>query len=77
MRYYLAIDIGASSGRHIVGWLENGNICTEEVYRFPNGVQEQNGQLFWDVNALVEHVKEGIQSSLLLLLPLLRTYNPA
>ena len=34
MRYYLAIDIGASSGRHIVGWTENGEIRTEEVYRF-------------------------------------------
>ena len=36
---YLAIDIGASSGRHIVGWMENGVLCTEEVYRFPNSVQ--------------------------------------
>ena len=32
---YLAIDIGASSGRHIVGWMENGVLRTEEVYRFP------------------------------------------
>lgn len=59
--FCLAIDIGASSGRHIVGWMENGEICTEEVYRFPNGVQEQNSHLTWDVNALVYHVKEGIQ----------------
>ena len=43
MHYYLAIDIGASSGRHIVGWQENGTIMTQEVHRFPNGVQEQNG----------------------------------
>ena len=35
---YLAIDIGASSGRHIVGWMENGVLRTEEVYRFPNSV---------------------------------------
>ena len=35
MRYYLAIDIGASSGRHIVGWTENGEVKTEEIYRFP------------------------------------------
>ena len=41
-RYYLAIDIGASSGRHIVGWREDGEIKAKEVYRFPNGVQEQN-----------------------------------
>ena len=39
--YYLAIDIGASSGRHIVGWKEGNRIVTEEGYRFFNGVQEQ------------------------------------
>ena len=33
MKYYLAVDIGASSGRHIVGWEENGEIRTEEVFR--------------------------------------------
>ena len=44
-RYYLAVDIGASSGRHIVGWMEDGRLCTEEVYRFPNGVQRQDGHL--------------------------------
>ena len=57
---YLAIDIGASSGRHIVGWMEDGEIQTKEVYRFPNGVQEENGHLIWDVQALVHHVKAGI-----------------
>ena len=36
---YLAIDIGASSGRHIVGWMENGVLRTKEVYRFPNSVR--------------------------------------
>ena len=61
--YYLAIDIGASSGRHIVGWQENGKICTDEVYRFPNGVQEKDGHLIWDIQALVHHVKEGIRKA--------------
>ena len=60
MRYYLAIDIGASSGRHIVGWQENGTIMTQEVHRFPNGVKEENGHLIWDVDALYESVVEGI-----------------
>lgn len=41
MKYFLAIDIGASSGRHIVGWREDGELRTKEVYRFPNVVQEQ------------------------------------
>ena len=58
--YYLAVDIGASSGRHIVGWLEGKELKTEEVYRFPNGVTEQNGHLTWDIDALAGYVKEGI-----------------
>ena len=61
MRYYLAIDIGASSGRHIVGWMENGEVKTEEVYRFPNGVKEQNGSLTWDTEELFRNVVEGIR----------------
>ncbi len=61
MHYYLAIDIGASSGRHIVGWQENGALQTKEVYRFPNGVTELDGHLIWNVESLVEHVKEGIR----------------
>ena len=63
MRYYLAIDIGASSGRHIVGWQENGNIQTKEVYRFPNGVQEENGHLVWDIRKLFSNVVTGIMEA--------------
>ena len=63
MKYALAIDIGASSGRHIVGWREDGEIRTKEVYRFPNGVQEENGHLVWDVEALVREVKAGIRAA--------------
>ncbi len=64
LKRYLAIDIGASSGRHIVGWRENGEIQTREVYRFPNGVTESDGHLTWDVGALVGHVKAGIDAAL-------------
>lgn len=60
MKYALAVDIGASSGRHIVGWLEDGKIRTKEVYRFPNGVTEKDGRLSWDMDGLLEHVKFGI-----------------
>ena len=63
MKYYLAIDIGASSGRHIVGWREEGEIKTEEVYRFPNGVKEVDGHLTWDISALYENVKAGIAAA--------------
>ena len=61
--YYLAIDIGASSGRHIVGWQEDGTIKTEEVYRFPNGVQERDGHLIWDMERLLAEVKTGIAAA--------------
>jgi len=47
---YLSIDIGASSGRHILGWLEGGKIRLEEVYRFPNGMVNRGGHLCWDVD---------------------------
>jgi sugar (pentulose or hexulose) kinase len=62
-RYYLAIDIGASSGRHIVGWQEYGELKTKEVYRFPNGVTEQDGHLTWDIERLFTHVKTGIEKA--------------
>ena len=59
-KVYLAIDIGASSGRHIIGWMENDEICTEEVYRFPNGVREEDGHLVWNMEKLLGEVKKGI-----------------
>ena len=61
---FLAVDIGASSGRHIVGWREDGTIKTREVYRFPNGVAETDRHLTWDVDALLGHVKAGIDRAL-------------
>ena len=60
MKYFLVIDIGASSGQHIVGWYKNGEMKTREVYRFSNGVQEQAGHLVWDADALYSYVKTGI-----------------
>ena len=60
MGYCLAIDIGASSGRHIVGWQADGKVQTKEVYRFPNGVTEQDGHLIWDIRKLFSHVVRGI-----------------
>ncbi|MGN1194958.1 MAG: FGGY family carbohydrate kinase, partial [Acutalibacteraceae bacterium] len=59
--YYLAIDIGASSGRHILGHIENGKLCLEEVYRFENEIQNENGALVWDTESLFQHVKNGIR----------------
>lgn len=63
MEHFLAIDIGASSGRHIVGWVENGKTVTDEVYRFPNSVKQESGHAVWDVDALVNNVKAGIAAA--------------
>jgi len=61
MSYYLAIDIGASSGRHILGSLENGKMQLEEVYRFENGMTEKNGHLCWDEKHLFKEIKNGMK----------------
>lgn len=63
MKRYLAIDIGASSGRHIAGWLEDGRLVTEEVYRFANANERENGHLVWNVSRLFEEVKNGIATA--------------
>lgn len=63
MKYYLAIDIGASSGRHIVGWKEGEEIKTKEVYRFPNFVDEKEGYLVWDIDRLFVEIKNGIKEA--------------
>ncbi len=63
MRYYLAIDIGASSGRHIIGWMDAGALHTKEIYRFPNGVREENGHLMWDDKSLGASVTAGIREA--------------
>lgn len=60
-KYYLAIDIGASSGRHILSHMENGKMVLEEIYRFPNGMEEHQGQKIWNVDALFGEIKSGMK----------------
>ncbi len=62
MHYHLAIDIGASGGRHILGWLEDGCIRTKEVYRFENGAAMKDGHLCWNMQALEQHVIQGLKA---------------
>ena len=61
-RYFLAIDIGASSGRHILGHVADGKIKLEEVYRFDNVQVRRGGHDCWDVESLVRHVVAGIKA---------------
>lgn len=60
-KYYLAVDIGASSGRHILGSVQDGKIVLEEVYRFENGMKKIDGHLCWDHDALFESIKAGMK----------------
>ena len=60
-KYYLAIDIGASSGRHILGHLENGKMILEEIHRFPNGNVEKDGELTWDIDGLFQEILTGMK----------------
>ena len=60
---YLAIDLGAESGRAILGRLEAGKLSTEEVHRFPNTTEQAAGRLRWDFPALMNNVHEGIRKA--------------
>ena len=59
--YYLAIDIGASSGRHILGHIENRKMVLEEIYRFRNGAEKQDGKLVWNDKELYKSIVEGLK----------------
>ncbi|MCM1184391.1 MAG: rhamnulokinase [Roseburia sp.] len=59
--YYLGIDIGASSGRHILAHMEGGMMALEEVHRFPNGMSKKDGELCWDTVQLFNEIKAGMK----------------
>lgn len=63
MGKYLAIDIGASSGRGIVGYIKEGKIQLHEVYRFKNGPIKEDGHLYWDIDSLFLNVLEAIKKA--------------
>lgn len=60
---YIAIDIGASGGRHIAGWLEDNKLQLQEIYRFENGPVQKDGHLIWDVDALFAHIVAGLKKA--------------
>lgn len=60
--YYLAIDIGASSGRHILGHLEKGRLVLEEVHRFDNRQVRKNGHDCWDIGHLWQGILDGLKA---------------
>lgn len=58
--YYLAVDIGASSGRHMLAHMEDGVMRLEEIYRFRNGMTDKDGSLCWDFDRLFAEIKQGM-----------------
>lgn len=59
--YYLAVDIGASSGRHILCHMEDGKMVLEEIHRFYNGLYEMDGHLSWDTEKLFAEIIAGLK----------------
>ena len=60
-QYTLAVDFGASSGRHILSHMEDGKIILEEIFRFENGMKEINGHKCWDTDRLFRNILEGMK----------------
>ncbi len=62
-KVYLAIDMGASSGRHLAGLFNGKKLVLEEVYRFENGPVEVGGNLYWDLLLQWSHVRQGLRAA--------------
>ena len=61
MKYYLAIDLGATSGRHIIGYNEDGKIVLKEIHRFITQMDNSSEGLVWDLDRIFKDIKEGIK----------------
>ena len=61
MKYYLAIDLGASSGRHIIGYKDQGEIKLKEIHRFKTGMDESRDGLIWNIDRLLKEIIKGIK----------------
>lgn len=60
-KFFFAVDLGATSGRTILGSLADGNLEQEEITRFPNNLIETGGHFYWDIYALYFEVIKGLQ----------------
>ncbi|MCL1823280.1 MAG: rhamnulokinase [Oscillospiraceae bacterium] len=61
MHYYLAIDLGATSGKHLLAWIEDGKIKQEEIHRFTNRFKQESDTLYWDLDYLYEEILTGMK----------------
>ena len=60
---HLAVDIGASSGRVMAGYIENNRLKLDVIHRFPNELKKEDGHLIWDIDFLFNEIKKGITCS--------------
>ena len=60
-KYFFAVDLGATSGRTIIGCINEGQFQLEEVTRFPNNLIEQGGHFYWDIYALYFEMIRGLK----------------
>ena len=67
---YLACDLGADSGRLMLGSLEAGKISLQELHRFPNGPTKTNGALYWNIEGLFAELKAGLKKAAATQLPI-------
>ncbi len=63
MNKHIAADIGASSGRLVLGTLKEGELSLEEIHRFSNGFKERDGSCFWDIDYLFDQIIVGLQKA--------------
>ena len=63
IKHFLAIDLGATSGRSIVGSVGNGQVCQQELTRFPNAIVEQGGHCYWDILALYQEIIRALKTT--------------
>lgn len=62
-KYFFAVDLGATSGRTIVGTLDEGKVVLEELTRFDNNLIEANGHFYWDIYALYFEIIKGLKAA--------------
>lgn len=62
-QYFFAVDLGATSGRTLVGTIENGKLVQRELTRFPNAIIETGGHLYWDIYALYAEILRGLKQA--------------
>ena len=63
VKYFMAVDLGATSGRTILGSLQNGKLEQEELTRFANPIIQLGRHFYWDIYALYNEIVRGLKTA--------------